>query len=155
MGVGKAFAVQLAAVGVEPGFRAAATRIGVRSSFRAWFTYASDDYVKRLEQCSVLISMSRPTRPWANARRESFVKTLKQEEIQVGEYHTMEELKLHIEEFINAYYNKERQHSALTYLSPEDFENQHELELQKKMPSLPLALSFRKHKGIYSDAKPH
>ena len=114
--------------------------------------YASDDYVKRLEQFNVLISMSRPARPWENAKCESFMKTLKQEEIQVREYHTMEELDLHIEEFINIYYNKERLHSALNYFSPEDFENQHELERKKQMSSLPVALSFRRHKEIYPDA---
>ena len=47
--------------------------------------YASSDYVMRLEQSKALISMSRPARPWENAKCESFMKTLKQEEIYVRE----------------------------------------------------------------------
>ena len=63
----------------------------------------------------------------------------------------MEELQLNIEDFIDTYYNKTRMHSALNYLSPEEFENQHELEMHKQLASLPVALSFRRHKEIYPD----
>ena len=84
--------------------------------------YASNDYVKRLESIGAVLSMSRPGRPWENGQCESFLKTLKQEEIDARPYHTMEELEEHLAEFIEQIYNQVRLHSALGYLSPEEFE---------------------------------
>ena len=69
-------------------------------------------------------SMSRPANPYDNASCESFVKTLKREEIYVNQYHDLENLRTHIEEFIENYYNRQRLHSALGYCSPEEFEQQ-------------------------------
>jgi putative transposase len=115
--------------------------------------YACDDYVRRLEQAGAIISMSRPARPWENGKCESFLKTLKAEEIEAGKYRTMEELELNIKEFIESFYNTKRLHSALNYLSPEEFEAEHELALQKRLPTLPVALSFRRHKEIYPDVQ--
>ena len=67
--------------------------------------YASNDYVKRLESIGAVLSMSRPGRPWENGQCESFLKTLKQEEIDARPYHTMEELEQHLAEFIEQVYN--------------------------------------------------
>src|SRR6266851_5665801 len=75
--------------------------------------YASNDYVKRLESIGAVLSMSRPGRPWENGRCESFLKTLKQEEIDARPYHTMEELEQHVTECIEQIYNRVRLHSAL------------------------------------------
>jgi hypothetical protein len=100
--------------------------------------YASDDYVRRLEESNIAISMSRPARPWENAYCESFMQTLKSEEIDCRSYSTMEELAQHIEEFIDQSYNRERLHSALAYRSPEEFEN----AATPQPGTLPLALSF-------------
>jgi putative transposase len=66
--------------------------------------------------------MSRAGRPWENGQCESFLKTLKREEIDARPYHTMEELEQHVAEFIEQIYNRVRLHSALGYLSPEEFE---------------------------------
>jgi len=84
--------------------------------------YASNDYVKRLESIGAVLSMSRAGRPWENGQCESFMKTLKQEEIDARPYSTMEELEQHLEEFIEQNYNQVRLHSALGYLSPAEFE---------------------------------
>jgi putative transposase len=108
--------------------------------------YASNDYVKRLEQSGMVISMSRPARPWENAYCESFMNTLKSEQIHCSVYATLEELQQNIEEFIERFYNRERLHSALAYCSPEEFER------QAKPVLPPLALSFPRHEEIYPDA---
>src|SRR5262249_5953876 len=57
-----------------------------------------------------------------NAVCESFMKTLKQEEIYCNQYRDFEELSGHLEEFIGNYYNRQRLHSALGYRTPEEFE---------------------------------
>ena len=66
--------------------------------------------------------MSRPANPYDNAACESFMKTLKQEEIYCQQYRDFEELSAHLGEFIDHYYNRVRLHSALGYRTPEEFE---------------------------------
>lgn len=70
----------------------------------------------------MLPSMSKPGNPYNNATCESFLKTLKQEEINAGTYRNAEDLRERLEEFIEHYYNRRRLHSALRYCSPEAFE---------------------------------
>jgi putative transposase len=84
--------------------------------------YASEEYVKVLENNRVIPSMSRPANPYDNASCESFMKTLKREEIYANKYDDLENLRANIEEFIEQYYNRLRLHSALGYRSPEEFE---------------------------------
>jgi len=67
-------------------------------------------------------SMSRPANPYDNASCESFLKTLKREEIYANQYRDLDHLRANIEEFIDRYYNQQRLHSALGYRSPEEFE---------------------------------
>jgi|tagenome__1003787_1003787.scaffolds.fasta_scaffold20739016_2 putative transposase len=112
--------------------------------------YASDDYVRRLEEAHMLISMSRPASPWENAYCESFLRTLKTEEINCRAYSTLEELEENIENFIERFYNRERLHSALGYRSPEEFER----SATQQPSSWPMALSFPRHREIYPDSKP-
>ena len=109
--------------------------------------YASNQFVKRLEALGALISMSRPARPWENGKCESFIKTLKREEIDARRYRTLEELREHIHEFIEDVYNKVRLHSALGYRSPEEFE---QAQTQGVKWS-PRALSLLRHEEIYPD----
>jgi transposase InsO family protein len=78
--------------------------------------------VAELKANGMIPSMSRPANPYDNAFCESFMKTLKQEEIYCNQYGDFRELSEHIEEFIGNYYNRQRMHSALGYRSPEDFE---------------------------------
>jgi putative transposase len=80
--------------------------------------YAAHDYVEELRAHGLIPSMSRPGNPYDNAFCESFMKTLKKEEIYCNEYQDLDDLTQHAEEFIDQYYNKRRLHSAL----PADFE---------------------------------
>ena len=68
--------------------------------------------------------MSRPANPYDNASCESFIKTLKREEIYANRYEDLGHMRVNIEEFIEQYYNRLRLHSALGYCSPEEFEGQ-------------------------------
>lgn len=86
--------------------------------------YAAAEYVELLKNHGIIPSMSRPANPYDNASCESFIKTLKREEIYANEYENLEHLRDHIEEFIDHYYNQKRLHSALGYRSPEEFEQQ-------------------------------
>jgi len=84
--------------------------------------YASNEYVARLEQFGITISMSRPARPWENARCERFMRTLKEEEVYGADYRGLEDARSRIGEFLEEVYNRRRLHSALGYLTPEEFE---------------------------------
>lgn len=84
--------------------------------------YACADYVEEVNTNGMIPSMSRPGNPYDNAFCESFMKTLKQEEIYCHQYGDFQELDEHLEEFIGNYYNRLRLHSALGYRTPEEFE---------------------------------
>lgn len=84
--------------------------------------YSCPDYVAVLKGNGMVPSMSRPANPYDNAFCESFMKTLKHEEILCQAYSDFEDLEAHLEEFINQYYNRTRLHSALGYQTPEEFE---------------------------------
>ena len=84
--------------------------------------YASPEYVSALEKYGMVASMSRPANPFDNASCESFIKTLKREEIYANRYRDLEHLRANVEEFIEQYYNRQRLHSALGYQTPVEFE---------------------------------
>jgi len=86
--------------------------------------YACNDYIEELRKNRMEPSMSRPANPYDNAVCESFMKTLKQEEIYCNQYRDYEELSGNLEEFIGNYYNRLRLHSALGYRTPEEFERE-------------------------------
>jgi putative transposase len=85
--------------------------------------YACGDYVQVLQQHQMIPSMSRPANPYDNASCESFLKTLKREEIYANTYRDLGHLRTNMETFIDQYYNRERLHSALGYRPPEEFEH--------------------------------
>jgi len=84
--------------------------------------YASGDYVALLEANGFLISMSRTGNPYDNAKAESFMKTLKCEEVYLKAYRDREEVRASIAHFIEEVYNRKRLHSALGYRAPASFE---------------------------------
>jgi putative transposase len=114
--------------------------------------YACVEYVDLLEKSGAVLSMSRAGCPWENGRCESFIKTLKQEEIDARPYRTMEELAAHVEEFIERVYNSVRLHSALAYQSPVEFEQQQRSSRQRP-EWLPASMSFLRHREISSDGQ--
>lgn len=90
--------------------------------------YASGDYTDLLKDNGIVISMSRKANPWDNAACESFMKTLKYEEVYRNEYRNLGEARSCIEEFLVKVYNEKRLHSALGYLPPVEFEALHQKE---------------------------
>jgi putative transposase len=84
--------------------------------------YASHEYTQLLRDQKIQISMSRRGNPYDNAKAESFIKTLKHEEVYRADYRDQREVRYGIERFLEKLYNEKRLHSALGYLSPADFE---------------------------------
>jgi putative transposase len=84
--------------------------------------YASNDYTDLLKAHKIDISMSRKGNPWDNAACESFMKTLKYEEVHRNEYRDLAEVRASIHDFLEKVYNQKRLHSALGYVPPAEFE---------------------------------
>ncbi len=85
--------------------------------------YACEQYVEILQEHKFTISMSRKGNPYDNATMESFMKTLKTEEVHLNEYETENESRSNIGKFIETLYNKKRLHSSLGYCAPVEFED--------------------------------
>jgi transposase InsO family protein len=96
--------------------------------------YASQDYTRQLKAYGIRISMSRRGNVYDNAMAESFIKTLKYEEVYRMEYRDLAEAKGSMKEFLEKIYNRKRLHSALGYRPPQEFEQS-------------LALSSRRTRG--------
>jgi transposase InsO family protein len=107
--------------------------------------YASAEYVQVLREHQMIPSMSRPANPYDNASCESFMKTLKREEIYANDYVDLEHLRSNIEAFIDDYYNRCRLHSALGYQPPEEFEQQ----LSSAATFAAATMSFFRHEEDY------
>jgi putative transposase len=84
--------------------------------------YASGDYTDLLAANEIGISMSRKGNPWDNAACESFMKTLKYEEVFRSDYRDLQDAQLSIRDFLEKIYNAQRLHSALGYMPPAEFE---------------------------------
>jgi putative transposase len=110
--------------------------------------YASIAYVDTLLQHGMIPSMSRPGNPYDNAKCERFMKTLKQEEIRCFEYRDIEDLRANLSVFLDRYYNATRLHSALGYLSPDEFERRAAQSTTAEIPQAP-RMSFSRHEEIY------
>jgi transposase InsO family protein len=84
--------------------------------------YASIEYTNLLKERGINISMSRRANPYDNAQAESFMKTLKYEEVYRADYQDEREVRMGIGRFLEKVYNEKRLHSALKYLPPAEFE---------------------------------
>jgi putative transposase len=84
--------------------------------------YASGDYTELLRAHKIQISMSRRGNPYDNAQAESFMKTLKYEEVYRSDYRDQRDVRSSIGHFLEKVYNQKRLHSALGYLPPAEFE---------------------------------
>jgi putative transposase len=107
--------------------------------------YASHEYINLLQQHQIIPSMSRPANPYDNASCESFMKTLKREEIYANDYQNLEHLRTNIRAFIDEYYNRCRLHSALGYRPPEEFEQ----ALAPLLSTAGATMSFFRHGEDY------
>ena len=87
--------------------------------------YASEHYQRRLRDERIACSMSRRGDCWDNAPMESFFASLKKELVHHEDYATREQARASIFEYVEAFYNRVRRHSALGYVSPADFERSH------------------------------
>jgi len=100
--------------------------------------YASTDYTNLLKAHGIQISMSRKGNPWDNAACESFMKSLKYEEVLRNEYRDLGEARRSIIRFLEQVYNEKRLHSALGYRPPVEFEQallvQRQTEVECRRP---------------------
>ena len=83
--------------------------------------YACYDYVALLDRHDIQASMSRLGNPYDNAKAERFMRTLKQEEVDGSAYRDVTDARAQVASFIDTY-NRQRLHSALDYLSPDEYE---------------------------------
>ena len=107
--------------------------------------YSTSSRVWFLREHQIIPSMSRPANPYDNASCESFLKTLKREEIYANQYRDLDQLRANIEAFIEQYYNRCRLHSALGYRSPEEFEQ----AVGRASSRGGARMSFFRHEKIY------
>ena len=101
--------------------------------------YAAHDYVDELKSHGFQISMSRSGNPYDNAFAESFMKTVKTEEVYLWEYRTLEDVLRRLPYFIEQVYNQKRLHASLDYVPPAEYEAM--LINQNQKAPCPIALS--------------
>jgi putative transposase len=93
--------------------------------------YASGDYQKQLRQAGLVCSMSRKGNCWDNAPMESFFATIKKELVHRRKFLTRQDARTTIFGWIEGWYNRKRRHSSLGYVSPQEYERQHNRQRQK------------------------
>jgi transposase InsO family protein len=121
--LGRTLEAGLAAAALEMALTDRAPQLGLVHHSDRGVQYASVEYTELLKRHLVRISMSRKGNPYDNAACESFMKTLKYEEVYRNEYRDFAEARASIGEFLERVYNRKRLHSALGYLPPAEFEN--------------------------------
>jgi putative transposase len=107
--------------------------------------YACGDYALVLGRHGIIASMSRAANPYDNAACESFMRTLKREQIDGRLYRDIDHLRADIDQFLDEYYNQQRLHSALGYRTPAEFEQ----SLETGVASRSATMSFFRHGEIY------
>lgn len=84
--------------------------------------YTANDYLKHLADCGIQVSMSNRAEPYDNAMMESFFATLRAELTDLQDFVTHDEARVAIFDFIEAFYNRQRIHSSIDYISPVEYE---------------------------------
>jgi transposase InsO family protein len=143
--LGRTMETQLPLAALEKAIAARNPPRGVVHHSDRGLQYASSTYVNVLRRHGMVPSMSRPANPYDNASCESFLKTLKREEIYANQYRHLEHLRGNITVFIEDYYNRVRLHSALGYRPPDEFE---QVAYRATAPQ-GATMSFFRHEEIY------
>jgi putative transposase len=146
--VDRSLAARLAVTALQRAINARTPSPGVVHHSDRGIQYASNEYVSLLKEHRMTPSMSRPANPYDNAICESFMKTLKQEEIYCRKYANLQDLEKHVEEFLEVYYNQQRLHSALGYRTPAEFEQQEQGQKSEASPDAAKMSFFRHRKSI-------
>lgn len=120
--LGETLAAELALAALRRALAARVVPPGLIHHSDRGVQYCSREYVDVLRSAGIAISMSRAGNPYDNARAESFMRTLKCEEVYLSEYRDLEDARERIGEFLENYYNRQRRHSSLGYRSPVAFE---------------------------------
>jgi putative transposase len=120
--LGRSLETRLVIGALKKAFRRGRVQPGLIHHSDRGVQYASSEYVAILLERNIRISMSRRGNPYDNAKAESFMKTLKQEQVYTTEYRDFGDAGAQIGRFIDQVYNRERLHSALGYRSPMAFE---------------------------------
>jgi transposase InsO family protein len=120
--LGRSLEAELAVAALRDALAARAAGPGLVHHSDRGVQYASAAYTGLLNAHGVQISMSRKGNPYDNAQAESFMKTLKHEEVLVNEYATLAEARASVGDFLDRIYNCERLHSALGYRPPVEYE---------------------------------
>lgn len=94
--------------------------------------YCSQAYADKLQAHQFIISMSRSGNPYDNAKAESFMKTLKTEEVYLRQYRDQDDARSSIQRFLEEVYNARRRHSSIGYLSPAEFERRQTTQNNKE-----------------------
>ncbi len=102
--------------------------------------YCSQAYVEKLQAHQFTISMSRTGNPYDNAKAESFMKTLKSEEVYLRQYRDQTDARSSIQRFLEEVYNAQRLHSALGYVPPAEFERSRLVQNKKEAAARQLPL---------------
>jgi putative transposase len=141
----RSLAAQLAVTALQNAIASRTPKPGLVHHSDRGVQYASSEYGRILDKHQIIASMSRLANPWDNAKCESFMKTLKREEIHANEYRGFEDLRRNVATFVEVYYNTQRLHSSLGYNTPEQFE----VSLSATTVGGSPEMSFRRHREIF------